>query len=46
MRSVPKAQNEDSPLGLQSSTRTGGVLRYNPIVKQATGLTPLIKRML
>ena len=44
MRSVPKAQNEDSPLALQSSTRTGGVLRYNPIIKQVTGLTPLIKK--
>jgi len=42
LRSVPKAQNENSErLALQSSTRRGGILRYNPIIKQLTGLTPM-----
>jgi hypothetical protein len=44
LRSVPKEQNEDSErLALQSSTRRGGILRYNPIIKQLTGLTPMPK---
>ena len=44
LRSVPKVQNQDSErLALQSSTRRGGVLRYNPIIKQLTGLTPMLK---
>ena len=42
-RSAPKEQNEDSAsLALQSSTRRGGILRYNPIIKQLTGLTPMV----
>lgn len=42
-RSLPKSQGEDNErLPLQSSTRRGGILRYNPIIKQLTGLTPMV----
>ena len=48
MRSFPEAvidgYGKDGKLGLQSSTRRGGVKRRNAIVKQLTGFTPLEKQ--
>ena len=35
---------EDENAKLQSSTRRGGIHRYNPIIKQVTGFTPTEKK--
>jgi len=48
MRSFPEAvvdgYGKDGKLGLQSSTRRGGVKKRNAIVKQLTGFTPMEKQ--
>jgi hypothetical protein len=42
-RSLPIAPDEDRAV-LESPTRSGGVKRYNPILKLVTGLSPQIER--
>lgn len=42
-KSFPIAPGEDRPK-LESPTRSGGVRRFNPFIKQITGLSPLQRR--
>lgn len=43
-KSMPQAPDEEGLPRLASPTRSGGVRRFNPFIKQITGLNPLQRR--
>ena len=43
-KSLPVAPDEEGRARLASTTRSGGVRRFNPFIKQLTGFNPLQKR--